>query len=70
MNSTFSIPDIRYVVVKYTKLTGVFIGVVSGMGRNKGTWDAEANSRRTAQRWAAELRCDDPEHDYHVEESV
>jgi hypothetical protein len=68
--TTPSIPDIRYVVVKYTKLMGVFIGVVSGMGRNKGTWDAEAKSRRTAQRWAAELRREDPEHDYRVEEST
>lgn len=59
-----------YVVVKYTKLMGVFIGVVSGMGRNKGTWDAEAKSRRTAQRWAAELRRKDPDHEYRVEESV
>jgi hypothetical protein len=30
--------------------------VVSGMGRNRGTWDSAANSKRTAQRWARELR--------------
>lgn len=67
---SYDTPDIRYVVVKYTKLMGVFIGVVSGIGRNKGTWDAEAKSRRTAQRWARELRREDPEHNYRVEESV
>lgn len=59
----------EYVVVKY-KPNGEFIGVMSGMGRNKGTWDSNARSRRTAQRWAAELRREDPEHDYRVEEST
>lgn len=58
----------EYVVVRY-KPTGEFNGVMAGMGRNKGTWDAEARSRRTAQRWAAELRREDPEHDYRVKES-
>ncbi len=34
---------------------GKFIHAVSGMGQNKGTWDF-AHSRRTAQRYAAQLR--------------
>lgn len=59
----------EYVVVRY-KPDGKFDGVMAGMGRNKGTWDAEAKSRRTAQRWAAELRREDHEHDYRVEEST
>lgn len=59
----------EYVVVRY-KPDGKFDSVMAGMGRNKGTWDAEAKSRRTAQRWARELRREDPEHNYRVEESV
>lgn len=35
---------------------GRFLATVSGCGRNRGTWDSEAHSRRTAQRWAAGLR--------------
>lgn len=59
----------EYVVVRY-KPTGEFVGVISGMGRNKGTWDSNARSRRTAQRWAQELRLEDPVHEYRVEESA
>lgn len=35
---------------------GNFIARISGMGRNRGTWDSACNSRRTAQRWLAKLR--------------
>lgn len=38
--------DTAYVVAKY--VDGKFCGIVSGMGRNAGTWDAEAKSKRTA----------------------
>lgn len=43
----------RYNVVQYKD--GKFHSIMSGMGRNRGTWDAD-HSRRAAQRHAADLR--------------
>ena len=57
----------EYRVCKY--INGEFMGTMSGMGRNKGTWDANANSKRTAQRWAKLCRQDDPKGVYCVETS-
>jgi hypothetical protein len=54
-----------YYVVQYD-LDGKFGAVISGMGRNKGTWDA-SHSKRTAQRHARRLRAKDKEHIYKVE---
>lgn len=51
-------------------LSGKRIATISGMGRNKGTWDSTAESKRTAQRWAAECRRDDKNHLYRVEDAV
>jgi hypothetical protein len=53
-------------VVKRTK-DGQFVGVVSGMGENAGTWDSN-HGLEDARRFAAELQNDDPEHDYVVED--
>lgn len=60
-----------YTVECYVKELGGwrFEGDVCGMGRNKGTWDSTAKSKRTAQRWAQELRKDSPERKYLVCES-
>ena len=52
-------------VCQYIK--GEFVGSVSGMGRNAGTWDSAAKSLRTAQRWAKQCRRDDPKSTYCVE---
>ena len=52
-------------VCQYVK--GEFIGIVSGMGRNTGTWVSTAKSKRTAQRWANQCRRDDPKGVYRVE---
>lgn len=52
---------------KFSK-DGLFLGVVSGMGRNKGTWDAAAYSLRTAQRWLMQCRKDDPSCAYKIEQ--
>lgn len=46
----------RYCVIQRTA-EGQFIGVISGMGRHRGTWDSD-HSRRQAQRHAAALRRD------------
>jgi hypothetical protein len=54
-----------YHVVRRTK-GGAFVAVISGCGRHRGTQDSSA-SRRTAQRWARELRTSDPHHTYTVE---
>ena len=51
---------------KFSK-DGSFLGIVSGMGRNKGTWDSAAYSLRTAQRWLAQCRKDDPSYVYKIE---
>lgn len=56
----------RYCVVEVTP-QGKFVAVISGMGRNKGTWDASTDSRRTAQRWAAQLRREYPDSRFRVE---
>ena len=48
-------------------VNGEFIGIVSGMGRNTGTWDSTAKSKRAAQRWAKQCRRDDPKSTYCVE---
>ena len=48
-------------------VNGEFVGVVSGMGRNSGTWDSTAKSKRTAQRWVKQCRRDDPKSTYCVE---
>lgn len=61
------IVDTTYHVAKYAN--GKFCGIVSGMGRNAGTWDSEAKSKRTAQRWAAILRREDTQSVYTVEEN-
>ena len=52
-------------VCQYTK--GEFVGVVPGMGRNAGTRDSTAKSKRTAQRWAKQCRRNDPKSAYYVE---
>ncbi len=57
--------DQEWQVCQYTK--GEFVGVVSGMGRNTGTWDSAAKSKRTAQRWAKQCREGDPKSVYRVE---
>lgn len=56
-----------YAVCKYST-NGAFIGIVSGMGRNRGTWDSQ-HSKRTAQRYAALLRKEDKGHMFKVEET-
>jgi hypothetical protein len=43
----------RWNVVQYRH--GKFDTILSGMGKNRGTWDAD-HSRRAAQRHAADLR--------------
>lgn len=46
-------------VVQYTT-AGKFVTVISGMGKNKGTWDS-SHSRSAAYRHASQLRtCDEP----------
>ena len=57
--------DQEWQVCQYIK--GEFIGVVSGMGRNAGTWDSSAKSKRTAQRWAKQCRMNDSKSAYYVE---
>lgn len=52
------------------KRWGITIAVMSGCGRNRGTWDAEAKSKRTAYRWLAEIRRKYPSRSFAVEESV
>ena len=56
-----------YCVEQYDK-TGAFVGVVSGLGRNRGTWDSE-HSKRTAQRYAALLRKEKPGYRFTVSTS-
>lgn len=55
----------RYNVVQRTP-TGEFVAVVSGMGRNRGTWDSD-HSRSAAYRHARTLRQYDPINRYTVE---
>lgn len=54
-----------YQVQKYT-LDGKPLGCISGMGRNKGTWDA-GHSYSRACHYARILRREDPNHLYEVE---
>lgn len=54
-----------YYVIQRTK-AGKFIACMSGMGRNRNTWDS-SHSKLTAQRHARQLRASDPEHTYTVE---
>lgn len=56
----------EFSVVKRTK-DGAFLAVVSGMGDNAGTWDS-SHALEDARRFAAELREQDPHHDYVVED--
>lgn len=46
--------------------SGALIAVISGMGRNRGTWDSAANSLRTAQRWLSQLRKENPTNLYRI----
>lgn len=39
---------------------GSLIGIISGIGRNKGTWDSACYSLATARRWLREMRSDFP----------
>jgi hypothetical protein len=39
-------------VVEYNN--GKFVAIVSGLGRNKGTWDSN-HTKRTAKKWAEKL---------------
>ena len=57
--------DQEWQVCQYVK--GEFIGIVSGMGRNSGSWDSAAKSKRTAQRWAKQCREGDLKSVYRVE---
>lgn len=54
-----------YQVVQYTH-GGQFRAVISGLGRNRGTWDS-CHSRRTARRHAKRLRAEHPGFAYRVE---
>ena len=54
----------RYCVV--AREGGTFIGVMSGMGHNRNTWDAD-HGRRSAQRHAAILRKERPTQTFTVE---
>jgi len=58
--------DDRYCVVAY--VAGRFAGVMSGMGRNRGTWDSD-HSRRAARKHARELRQQHPEMSFVVQPS-
>lgn len=54
-----------YYVRKYSP-SGVFLGTITGCGKNKHTLDS-AHSRSAAYRHAAELRKDDTINKYRVE---
>lgn len=59
---------VRFCIVEY--IDGKFSAVISGCGRNRGKWDSSAESRRTAQRWAKEMRTKYPSRTYRIEETV
>lgn len=59
--------ELAYQVVRYTKV-GKFDAVISGMGRNRGKIEYN-HSLRTAKKYAALLRKEDPSFDYRVETS-
>lgn len=56
--------DRGYSVVAYEQ--GRFIGVMSGMGRNRGTWDS-THGRSSAYRHAGRLRIERPAQTFRVE---
>lgn len=49
------------------KRCGITVAAMSGCGRNRGTWDACAKSKRTAYRWLKELRNKYPARTFAVE---
>lgn len=55
----------RYNVIKRTP-SGEFVGIMSGMGRRRSTWDSD-HSRSAAYRHARQCRQDDPANHYTVE---
>ena len=55
----------RYNVIKRTP-SGEIVGIMSGMGRRRSTWDSD-HSRSAAHRHARQCRRDDPAHLYSVE---
>jgi len=57
----------RYVVIETDADTGR-VAIVSGMGRNRGTWDAD-HGRRRAQHYARQLRAEKPRNTYAVSEA-
>ncbi len=54
----------RYCVVNYSGAQ--FVGVMAGMGRNRGTWDSD-HGQRSAQRHARKLRIERPGQTFKVE---
>lgn len=56
----------RYQVVQYAA-NGNFMSIISGMGKNRGTWDSD-HSRSAAYRHAAQCRKDYPYCIFQVEE--
>lgn len=56
---------IEWCVAEY--VNGVLASVISGCGRNKGTWGAACKSKATAQKWRRELLAKNPGKDYRVE---
>lgn len=56
----------QYFIAEYSK-DGKFLGVVSGLGSNRLTWDYSAKSLRTAQRWAKLCRQDSPNSVFKIE---
>lgn len=60
--------NVEYCVEKFSSI-GEFMGLMSGMGRNKSTLDYYAKSLRTAQRWAAECRISDKDNRYYISTS-
>ena len=62
---TLEVVNMRYVVAQFSK-DGKRSATMSGMGRNKGTWD-HTHGRSAAYHYAAQCRKDDPKHVYKVE---
>lgn len=52
------------------KRWGITIAIMSGCGRNRGTWDANAKSKRTAYRWLKELSTKYPNRIFAVEQAL
>ncbi len=57
--------SIRYHVVCYTP-QGDFVSIISGMGRNRGTWNS-CHGRTQAYAWARKCRTDDTSFIFKVE---